>query len=128
MRLCLPCLISRLLLLAYLKIIFLSKMPYNILPLNIRAVFNYKFRTTFTWIMEKAQKTPGRRWCQFICDLYCPSRSSCAIFHLLATQTQLLMEAEEPHTHKPRLARYQMKDRIDVRRAKGQRGSWTFDP
>ncbi len=61
------------LLVAYLKIICWSEMPYNVVPQNIRAVFNYKVRTTLTWIMEKHKRLQGEVRCQFICDLYYPS-------------------------------------------------------
>lgn len=66
-------LISGLLLVAYLKIICWSVMPYNIVPQNIKAAFNYKVRTTFTWILEKHKRLQGEVRCQFICDLYYPS-------------------------------------------------------
>lgn len=52
-------LISGLLLVAYLKMICWSEMPYNVIPQNIREVFNYEGRTTFTWIMEKTQRLLG---------------------------------------------------------------------
>lgn len=63
-------LMSGLLHVAYLKIICWSEMPYNIIPQNIRAVFNYKVRTTFTRIVEKHKGLQGEVRCQFICDLY----------------------------------------------------------
>lgn len=63
----------------YLNIISWYEMPYNIIPQNIRAVFNYKVRKTFTWIMEKHKRLQGNVRCQFICDLYYPSFFLCHI-------------------------------------------------
>lgn len=76
-------LMSGLLLVAYLKIICRPEIPYNIVPQNIRAVFNYEVWTTFTWIIEAHKRLQGEVRCQFICDLYYPS-FSCAITHLSA--------------------------------------------
>lgn len=70
-------LINGLLLVAYLKIICRSQLLYNTIPQNIRAVFNYKVRTTFTLIMEKHKRLQGEVRCQFICDLYYPSFFLC---------------------------------------------------
>lgn len=46
-------LINGLFLVAYLKIICCSEMPYNIIPQIIRAVFNYKVETTLAHNLEK---------------------------------------------------------------------------
>lgn len=64
------CLISRLLFVAYLKIICWFEMPCNTIPRNIRGVFNYKVRPEFTWTMEEHKRLKGEVRCQFICDLY----------------------------------------------------------
>ena len=91
-------------------------MPCNIIPQNIRAVFNYKVGTTFTWMVEKHKRLEGDVRCQFICDLHYPS------CHNSRQRHRLLMKAEEPHTppwHKWRVAGQEMKDGIDGRRAEG---------
>lgn len=89
-------LISGLLLVAYLKIICWSEMPYNIIPQNIRAVFNYKVRTTFTWIMEK-HKGSRENLGDSLSVIYIILPFSCAIIHLSTSKLRLLMKAEEPH-------------------------------
>lgn len=48
-------LINGLRLVAYLKVICRSAKPHNIIPQNIRAVFNYKVRAALTRIMENTK-------------------------------------------------------------------------
>lgn len=63
-------LITGLLFVVYLKIICWSETLCNIIPQNIRGVFNYKVRTKFTWIMGERKRLLGAVRCHFICDLY----------------------------------------------------------
>lgn len=61
-------LINGLVLVAYLKIIYCSEMPYNIMHQNIRAVFNYKVRTTWTQILENTKDSQEQKDANFFYD------------------------------------------------------------
>lgn len=87
-------------------------MPYNIVPQNIRAVFNYKFGTTFSGLVEK-YKASWETLDVNLSVIYTAIPFSCAI--ILICLNVAFIDEGLPDTS----GESQMKDRLDGFQAKG---------